>query len=100
MRGKVWMPKHTDTLLALQHLPNAIIAAHTGHCVDTVQRKRSALGLQNYYAIRYGTWANLPEISRISIERSVENAILRSTGGSHEKADSIEFDARGMRRGY
>lgn len=67
MRGKVWMPKHTDTLLALQHLPNAIIAAHTGHCVDTIQRKRSALGLPNYYEIRYGTWRELDRSSREGI---------------------------------
>lgn len=59
MRGRVWMAKDTDTLMALRHMPNAIIAAQTGHCVDTIQRKRSALGLPNYYAMRYGTWADL-----------------------------------------
>lgn len=60
MNGKIWQAKDTDTLMALRHLPNAIIAAHTGHCVDTIQRKRTALGLPNYYAMRYGTWRQLP----------------------------------------
>jgi hypothetical protein len=77
------MPKHTDALLALQHLPNAIIAAHTGHCVDTVQRKRSALGLQNYYGARYGTWGDLDMSARegilacceLWVEPTIENAI-------------------------
>jgi hypothetical protein len=59
MSGKIWMAKDTDTLMALAHLPNAMIAVQTGHCVETVQRKRSALGLPNYYAVRYGTWADL-----------------------------------------
>jgi hypothetical protein len=61
MRGKIWMAKDTATLMALNRIgyDDALIAKQLGVCIDTVQRRRSALGLPAYYHIRPGTFSEL-----------------------------------------
>lgn len=50
------------------------IAAKTGHDVDTVQRRRSAMGLPAYYGSRYGRWEDLPRASLAAIRRAAQAA--------------------------
>jgi len=66
-----WTADHTKTLKALVNigLNNATIAAHTGHHVETVRRRRDALGLPDTYEVRYGSWADLPVSALRAMER-------------------------------
>ncbi len=50
------------------------IAAKTGHDVDTVQRRRSAMGLPAFYGHRYGTWLEIPPASLAAIRRAARMA--------------------------
>jgi len=58
MNGKEWTPEHTATLELLNRIgcDDALIAAQTGHCRDTVRRHRTALGLPTCYGFRIGDW--------------------------------------------
>ncbi len=75
MRGKPWMPEHTAKLYALHPTHHdAEIAAITGHDTDTVQRRRSLLGLPAYYGPRYGSWQDIPAFSLAAIRRAARLA--------------------------
>lgn len=71
MNGKEWKPTHTATLLAMHatHHDHEI-AERTGHSADTVQRRRSAMGLPAHYGSRYGRWQDLPPASLSTIKRA------------------------------
>lgn len=75
MNGKEWKPMHTAILQAMHatHHDHEI-AAKTGHDVDTVQRRRSCLGLPAYYGSRYGRWEDLPAFSLAAIKRAAQAA--------------------------
>ena len=46
MNGRPWTDQHTDLLLRLAgRVTDEVIAALTGHCRETVTRRRLALGL-------------------------------------------------------
>lgn len=50
MNGKPWLPEHTAMLKRLVGFAyDHEIAKATGHCVDTVQRRRAALGFPAYH---------------------------------------------------
>jgi hypothetical protein len=62
MNGKKWTPEHTEIVKSMYwYSYDHEIARATGHCVDTVQRRRAALGLSAYRGprVRYGTFAEL-----------------------------------------
>lgn len=71
MNGKPWTEANTATLCALHatHHDHEI-AKRTGHDVDTVQRRRSLLGLPAFYGSRYGRWEDLPAASLVAIRRA------------------------------
>ena len=49
MNGKKWNPEHTEIVKSMYwYSYDHEIARATGHCVDTVQRRRAALGLSAY----------------------------------------------------
>lgn len=59
--GRPWTEENSKTLrtLAEMGLDDGMIAKQMGYCVDTIQRRRSALGIQPYYRIQYGGWLEL-----------------------------------------
>lgn len=73
--GKPWERKHTSMLLSLYatHHDHEI-AERTGHCADTVQRRRAMLGLSPYYGSKYGRWEDLPAFSLAAIKRAAQEA--------------------------
>jgi len=75
MNGKEWTPYDTATLHAL-HKTHADheIARRTGHHADTVQRRRTALGLDPYVRVRYSTFLELPAASLAAIRRAARIA--------------------------
>jgi hypothetical protein len=63
VNGRRWTQRDTETVKQMYwYSYDHEIAQATGHCVDTVQRRRSALGLSAYHGprVRYGTFAELP----------------------------------------
>lgn len=48
MRGKPWLPEHTETLERMQGRADADIARATGHSVRTVRDWRRARGLRAF----------------------------------------------------
>ncbi len=73
--GKPWSQEHTNMLLSLYgtHHDHEI-AERTGHDTDTVQRRRSAMGLPAFYGHRYGNWQDLPRASLAAIRRAARMA--------------------------
>lgn len=62
VNGKAWNSAHTALLKSLAgYAYDHEIAKLTGHCVDTVQRRRSMLGLPPYRGttMRYGSWDDI-----------------------------------------
>jgi len=44
--GRIWTQEHTDTMTRMAgHYTDAEIAGQTGHCIDTVRKRRVLLGL-------------------------------------------------------
>jgi hypothetical protein len=72
VNGRPWTPTDTRTLEILNGIgcDDAIIAEQTGHCVETIQRHRAALGLPAAYRVRYD--GNLPAPSRAAIEAALK----------------------------
>jgi hypothetical protein len=60
-----WKPEHTALMVKLHAAgcSDHVIAGATGHDVDTVQRRRSAMGLSANYRSQIGTWESLPLLS-------------------------------------
>lgn len=52
----VWKPEHTKTLEIMVSIgcDDGLIAKQLGFCRETIQRRRSALGLPPYYRVRQG----------------------------------------------
>lgn len=70
MRGKKWTADHTAIVKEMYWFAyDHEIAEATGHCVDTVQRRRSMLGLSAYRGprVRYGIWGDLTADARRAI---------------------------------
>lgn len=72
MNGKPWTTEHAQMLKQLAGFAyDHEIAKATGHDVDTVQRRRSALGLPAYRgASRYSTYQAIPAMSLKAIKRA------------------------------
>jgi len=71
MNGKEWTPYDTATLHALHKThADADIATKTGHCRETVCRRRLALGLDPYVRVKYSTFLALPKASLEAIRRA------------------------------
>ena len=70
--GRPWGAEDSATLMRLHatHHDHEI-AERTGHCADTVQRRRSAMGLPAFYGrARYGSWQDIPSASLAAIKRA------------------------------
>lgn len=75
--GRRWTAEHTAIIKEMYwYSYDHEMAAVTGHCVDTVQRRRSALGLTAYRGprVRYGTFAELPAATLKAIRISCSQA--------------------------
>lgn len=72
-----WLQRHTATLMRMAPFAyDHEIAAITGHCVDTVQRRRSALGIPPYRgtATRYAALDDLPLATLTAIRHACAKA--------------------------
>jgi hypothetical protein len=69
MNGKPWTLDHTATLERLNAIgcPDDLIAYITGHARETVQRRRSMLGISAAYSVRYADWRDMPEAALAAI---------------------------------
>jgi hypothetical protein len=72
MNGRPWTSTDTRTLEILNGIgcDDALIAEQTGHCTETIQRHRAALGLPTAYRVRYD--ADIPKPSRAAIEAALK----------------------------
>jgi hypothetical protein len=67
LNGKIWKPEHTDTLrrMAGQYTDEEI-ASQTGHCRETVTRRRLALGLSPCHRVDW-TRRSWPRFERAMV---------------------------------
>lgn len=63
MNGKLFTADDAKTLRIMNSIgcDDAMIASHTGHCRETIQRQRTAMGIPPCYAHRTGDWRKIIE---------------------------------------